>query len=119
MSNALERVIRESKEREERKAAEKAARDAKIKKLADEARATKDAEKEDLKRRQEAFAAEQEGKFEAELEDEAKRLFRAGNPLASEETWESVREEYRKKVLLQRSEETQRRTEAFYRASWS
>lgn len=116
MSKALKEWIRDSQEREDRKAAEIAARDAKIKQMAAAIKAKKEAEKEDLKQRQEAFAAEQQQKFEAELEDEAKRLFRVGNPHASEETWKAVRDEYRKKVLVQRSEDAVRQTDAFYSA---
>lgn len=119
MSSALERMIAESKKNEAAKAAQQAARDKIFKDAADAAAAKDEAEKAEQQKRRDADKAVREEKFDAELEDEARQLFNTGNAGASDAVWQSVRDEYRKKVLLRRSEqEAQRGIPSLYRKVW-
>lgn len=51
-----------------------------------------------------ARKAKRDADFELVLDGEARRMFEEGSPDAPESAWQSVRDEYRKKVLLRRSE---------------
>ncbi|HZH92091.1 MAG TPA: hypothetical protein VEX70_15910 [Pyrinomonadaceae bacterium] len=119
MSSALERMIAESKQKE---AASKARRDAVDKVFKDAAAdaAAKDAaEKAGQQERLDADRAAREAKFEQELEQAARGLFFAANSGASEALYQSVRDEYRKKVLSQRAEQaTQGEVTGLYRKFW-
>lgn len=115
MSKRLEQIVEESKAQESAKAAKKAELDAKIKKMADAARAKQAAQKEEQRQRQEAVVATRQKTFDEELEREARQLFFAGNSGASEATWQSVREDFRKRVIVARSEKATRRSSRTYR----
>ena len=60
------------------------------------------------RKKEAAEQAKRDADFEVVLEAEARRNFFAGSPDAPESAYLAVREEYRKKVLLRRSEAAER-----------
>lgn len=102
MSNKalLERAEREQREVDEKKASHKA----ELQRLADEHEARMKREAAEQAKKEAAEQAKRDAQFEAELEADALRLFRDGNPGAPDSLWQSVREEYRRLVLRRRAE---------------
>jgi hypothetical protein len=97
-------ILQIEKELSDRKAAEKAKRDAELKRITDEHDARMKKEAEERKWQIEAEDRRREEQFEAELEADARGLFYEGNPGAPESLWKSVREEFRGLVLRRRAE---------------
>lgn len=103
MSNkAIEQIEREINER---KAAEKAKRDAELKRITDEHDARMRKEEAERQKAIEAEDRRREEQFERDLEEDSRRLFQEGNPGASEAVWKSVRDEFRRLVIKRRAEE--------------
>jgi hypothetical protein len=108
-------IVQIEREIAEKKAAEKAAHDAEIKRITDEHDARMRAEAAARKRREDAAQAERDKRFDDELEADARRMFLDGNPGASEALWKSVREEYRRLVMRRRAEAAAAQSHPLYR----
>lgn len=98
-------IVEIERERAERKASGKAKHDAEIQRLADADSKRRAAEEAERKRQIEAADKRREEQYERELEEDSVRLFREGNPGASDAVWKSVRDEFRRLVIKRRAEE--------------
>ncbi len=108
-------IVEIEREINERRAAEKAKRDAEIERIAAENAKRAAVEEGERKRQIEAEDKRREEQFERTLEAEARSLFFSGNGGASEEVYKSVREEYRRLVMRRRAEAAERETHSMYK----
>jgi hypothetical protein len=115
-NKTVQEVVREI---EERDATEKREREAKIQKLVDASDAEKAAKLEAQRRSDEAAETERKNKFEAELERRARTRFFSKNRNASEELYQSVRDDLRRAILLEKNEDAgSSKRHSLYRDTW-
>src|SRR5689334_21025619 len=94
----IEKAIKQIKERE---AAEKAALDAEIQRIAAKQQVWKDAQERERKKASDAEAAERKEAAEREFETRMRHLFFGGNPIATEQDYQAARAQLRQQILLE------------------
>ncbi len=90
-----------------------------IRKRAEPSEAEKAAKLEAQRRSDEADETERKNKFEAQLEQRARTRFFSKNRNASEELYQSVRDDLRRAILLEKNEDVgSRKRHSLYRDTW-